>query len=185
MKNKIFKLAIMLLCIANCYEAFAQFYDSHNCYLYIEMGKTIESSSAIDYYHFDSYGDLYSGSLNKDKIRKLIKEGILEEYAINSSHDFEYCSSTSTYKYEVYKCERTERRQEYDTTPWYPGKPVSWGYTTVKVGGYWYRAFSLDRSTLITWYTTKDSNEPINKKHYKRIDPDDLTPKEVDYDFLR
>ena len=34
------------------------------------------------------------------------------------------------------------------------------------------------------WYTTNDSNEAKNKKYYKAIDPSDLIPKEVDYDFL-
>ncbi|MBQ3244422.1 MAG: hypothetical protein IJB01_07440 [Bacteroidaceae bacterium] len=173
MKNKIFKLAIMLFCITNCNEAFAQFYDSHNCYLYIEMGKTIESSSYINYYHFDEDGNMFAQELTKDKVRKLISDDILEEYAVNHWHRYEYCNSTSTHKYEVYKFEKTREVQE------------GWGVTLYGTGEFLYCAFSLDRSSLITWYTAKDSNSPINKKHYKRIVPENLTPKEADYDFLR
>lgn len=178
----LFKTALVLTVSLFCNCAFGQFYDSRNYYLYIEVGKTVSSSSKITYVHFNSDGDLFIGSMPKSKALELYNQGILDEYATNKSHDMKYCSSVSTYKYEVYREPRTEIRQNYNQQ-WYPGYVPSFG-ELVKIGGYWYRAFSHDRSELIYWHTTKDSEEAMKKTYYKRIMPSDLKPKKVDYDFL-
>ena len=179
MKTRILSLLLVLVCLFFGKNAFAQFYDSHNFYLYIEVGKTVESSSTITYVHFNRDGRLYCGSINKENARRDYNEGILDEYAINRNHSFKYCSETSTVRYEVYKEARTETRPY--TGAWYPGCPVM---ETYSLGGYWFRAFSMDRSEMIIWQTTRESNEAKNRKYYKRISPSDLKIKEVEYDFL-
>lgn len=178
----LFKLSFTLILSFICNCAFGQFYDSGNYYLYIEVGKTVQNSSNITYVHFNSNGDLYCGSLPKSKALELYNEGILDEYAINKGHGQKYCSSVSTAKYVVYREPRTEWRQNYNQQ-WYPGYTPSWG-SNVPIGGYAYRAFSKDRSELIFWQTTKDSEEAIKKVYNKRIMPSDLKPKKVEYDFL-
>lgn len=179
MKTKILSLLVALWCMWSENVASAQFYDSYNYYLYIEVGKTIESTSNIYYVHFNSDGNLCCTAISKSAARKYYKDNILDEYAVNLSHNIKYCSTTSTSRYEVYKKERTEDRPYSGS--WYPGCPF---YETVRLGGYWFRAFSLNRDEMIYWYTTRDSNEAKGKKYYKRIKPEDLIPKDVDYDFL-
>ena len=164
---------------SNSNFALAQFYDSHKYYLYIEVGKTVESSTRIVYIHFDSNGNLYDEFMDKSKARKYYKDNILGEYAINLPHDVEYCSNTSTSRYEVYKEARTETRPY--SGAFYPGCPM---WESVHLGGYWFSAFSLNRDEMIKWQTTRESNEAKSKTYYKRIKPEDLMPKEVEYDFL-
>lgn len=182
MRPMVFKVGLILIVLLNCNHAFGQFYDNNNYYLYIEVGQTVESSSKISYVHFNSNGNLYNGSLNKSEAQNKYSNGILDEYAINKSHSFKYCSSVSTDKYEVYREPRTEYRQNFNQQ-WYPGYVPSWG-ENVKIGGYWYRAFSKDRNEMIIWHTTRSSEEAQSKKYYKRIKPSDLKPKKVNYDFL-
>lgn len=179
MKLKLISIIALLISLFFYNDAVAQFYDSRNFYLYIEVGQTLESSSKINYIHFDSSGNLYSGSIEKNTAIKLNQEDILDEYAINKSHSYKYCSNTSTSRYEVYKEARTETRPY--TGQWYPGCPM---WESVSLGGYWFRAFSLDRSEMITWHTTRNSEEAKSRKHYKRIDPSELVKKVVVYDFL-
>ena len=164
--------------------ASAQFYDSYNFYLYIEVGKTLDNlniSSSVYYVHFDGDGDLYCSSVSKGELRKLYNNGIIDEYAINKEHSLEYSSATSTSRYEVYKGKRYTQRTwngSFLYDPYGSGTPL------MDHTGYNYRAFSQDRSEMIMWYTGLNSNEAKNKKHYKRVDPNDLVPKEVKYDFL-
>lgn len=178
MNNKFY--FFLLVFISTCNSIiYAQFYDSRNYYLYTEVGKTVESTTKFIYVHFNAEGNMHYGAIDKNSARNYYKDNILNEYAINSPHDYKYCSIHSTPRYEVYKTERTETRPYFG--PLYSGAPF---WEEVSIGGYWYRAFSLDRNELIIWYTTRESNEAKNKKHYKRINPEDLMPKEIEYDFL-
>ena len=161
--------------------ATAQFYDSYNFYLYIEVGKTLDNSSSVYYVHFNRDGDLYCSSVSKSELRKLYNNGIIDEYAINKKHSLEYSSATSTSRYEVYKGKRYTQRT-WNGCPLFD--PYGSGAPLMDHTGYNYRAFSQDRSEMIMWNTSLQSNEARNKKYYKRVDPDDLVPKEVKYDFL-
>ena len=161
--------------------ASAQFYDSYNFYLYIEVGKTLDNSSSVYYVHFNGDGDLYCSSVSKSELRRLYNNGIIDEYAINKKHSLEYSSATSTSRYEVYKGRRYTQRT-MNGIPLYD--PYGSGAPLMDHTGYNYRAFSQDRSEMIMWNTSLQSNEAKNKKYYKRVDPDDLVPKEVKYDFL-
>lgn len=173
MKRFILLLASLIGCAT---IASAQIYNE--TLLFIKVGETIESSENIVYIHFDDNGSLYSISMSKESARAKYNAGTLMEYGINQKHTFKYCSNTSTSKYKVFK----EKR--YDS--WY-----GVGYMELQarehrtyIGGYWYKAISLDRNEMICWYTTADSNEPKNKIYYKRIESQNLIPKEVEYDFL-
>lgn len=174
-------LLLVPLLLVFCKVSFAQFYDSHNYYLYIEVGKSLENSSSIYYVHFDRDGDLYCASVSKKVLRNLYDDNTIDEYAINKKHSLVYSSATSTSRYEVYKGKRYTQ-QNINGLPVFD--PYGSGAPLMKHSGYNYRAFSNDRSELIMWRTGLQSNEPINKKYYKRIDPEDLVPEEVEYDFL-
>lgn len=157
----------------------AQFYNK--TLLFIEVGKTIESSESVIYVHFDNDGEMHSERMSKSTARSKYNDDVLDEYAVNIRHEAKYCPNTSTNKYEVYK----EGRYETKYVPFGPFNMTPGGsWEKYSIGGYWFNAFSSDFGEMITWFTTRESNEPKSKTYYKRINPKDLVPKEVDYDFL-
>ena len=50
-------ILLMAILTGTSSVASAQFYDSHNFYLYIEVGKTLDNSSSVYYVHFNGDGD--------------------------------------------------------------------------------------------------------------------------------
>lgn len=156
----------------------AQFYDE--ILLFIEVGKTIEDSSSIIYLHFDDDGNMYEYSMNKSTARDKYKKGVLEEYGINQKHNIKRDSSVSTGKYYGVYSQPRYVSGGWGVTGYVMGYP-QYGNTTARNGNKYY-AVSYDE--MVIWNTTNDSNEAKNKKYYKAIDPSDLIPKEVDYDFL-
>lgn len=172
-------LALLLFSPLAC---FAQFSDSYNYYLYIPRGETAEScGSDIYYVHFNSDEKLYCSTITKSTLKTKYNGGVIDEYAVNKSHTYSYDSNTSTYKYEVYRTKKTRAR----TSPpycdiygnWLPGIP----------DGYSYKAFSSDRSEMITWYTNENDDTPRSKKYYKLVKIEDLVPapNPANYDFLK
>lgn len=172
MKKSIF-ISLFLCCTVS---AFSQRYSG--TYFYIKVGQSLESVSKIVIVHFNRDGNCYLNSLYRDDVINKYKQGILEEYPVNENHTLKYDSEVSTYKYDVY----SEKRKE--STYGMPTLENPWGLYTQYIGGYWYRAFSSDMSEMIYWYTTKTSNEAHDKTYYKRINPSDLIPAKVEYDFL-
>jgi hypothetical protein len=164
----------------------AQFSDYYNYYLYIARGETVESSNnGIYYAHFDDEESLYCSTISKSTLKSKYNGGVIDEYAINLSHNCKYDSNTSTYKYEVY-VEKTYSQQ----TLWGSNLPAYDPYTGQPLtyhSGYRYYAFSLDRSEMITWTCDKSDNTPRNKKYYKLVKIEDLVPptNTNNYDFLR
>ena len=175
MKKILFTL--LLICGIST-TANAQFYDE--ILLFIEVGQTVEDTSSIIYMHFDDDGNMYESSMYKSTARVKYKEGVLEEYGVNQTHDIKRDRSISTGKYDgVYSAPR------YVSGGWgvigyFMGFP-QYGDTTVRSGNKYY---AVSDDEMVTWNTTNDSNEAKNKTYYKAIDPSDLVPKEVDYDFL-
>ena len=174
MKKILFTL--LLICGIST-TANAQFYDE--ILLFIEVGKTIEDSSDIIYLHFDDDGNMYKNSISKSTARDKYKKGVLEEYGINQIHNIKRDRSISTGKYDgVYSEPR--KVGEWGVTSYFMGYP-QYGYTSVRSGNFYY---AISDDEMVIWSTTNDSNEAKDKKYYKAIDPSDLVPKEVDYDFL-
>lgn len=170
-------LLLLLLLFPVC--CLAQFYDSHNYYLYIPLGETAESSGIVYYAHFNRSSGLYCEQITKATLKSKFEGDVLDEYAINKQHSYIYDSKTSTYKYEVYRAPKTKMR----TMP--PFVDMFGNVLTVP-DGYFYVAFSLDRKEMIKWNTTENSDAPRNKKHYKLVDINELTPatSSEPYDFL-
>lgn len=175
MKKILFTL--LLICGIST-TANAQFYDE--ILLFIEVGKTIEDSSSIIYLHFDDDGNMYEYSMNKAIARDKYKKGVLEEYGINYKHDIKRDRSVSTGKYDGVYSKPRYVSGGWGVVDYIMGYPL-YGDTTARSGNIYY-AISYDE--MVIWNTTNDSNEAKNKKYYKAIDPSDLVPKEVDYDFL-
>ena len=147
----------------------AQFYDE--ILLFIEVGKTIDDSSRIIYLHFDDDGNMYESSMSKSTVRDKYKQGVLEEYGVNQKHNITRDRSINSSRYSgIYSCKRK--------VPVYGG---IYGYGFYEDGK---RYFGISNDEMVMWNTTNNSNEAQNKKYYKAIDPSDLVPKEVEYDFL-
>ena len=156
----------------------AQFYNE--ILLFIEVGKTVEDTSSIIYMHFDDDGNMYKSSMNKSTARDKYKKGVLEEYGINQKHNIKRDRSVSTGKYDGVYSKPRYVSGGWGVTGYFMGYP-QYGETTVRSGNEYY---AVSDDEMVTWSTTNDSNEAKNKKYYKAIDPSDLVPKEVDYDFL-
>lgn len=166
---------------------FAQFSDSYNYYLYIPRGETAESCrNGIYYAHFNDDERLYCSSLTKSTLKSKYNGGVINEYAVNLSHDYKYDSNTSTYKYEVYvKKEYTQHTLPGTQVPMYD--PYGSGQALTYHSGYKYIAFSSDRTEMITWKTNKNDDTPRQKRYYKLVKIEDLVPPSnpANYDFLR
>lgn len=180
--KKIFLLIAILIPLIS----FAQFSDYYNYYLYIPRGETSQSSNSIYYAHFDSDERLYCATVNKSTLKSKYNDGVIDEFAINKSHNCKYDSNTSTYKFEVY----VQKQYSYQTLPGTnltAYDPYGSGQPLTYHSGYRYFAFSSDRSEMITWTTGKNDNEPRGKKYYKLVKIEDLVPAEnpANYDFLR
>lgn len=164
----------------------AQFNDYYNYYIYIARGETPQScTSGIYYAHFDEDEKLYCSTVLESTLKSKYNDDVIEEYAINKNHNYRYDSNMSTYKYEVY----VEKNYTQHTL-WGTNLPAFDPYTGMPStyhSGYRYCAFSMDRSEMIIWTTTKDDNTPREKKYYKRVKIEDLVPPSdpSKYDFLR
>lgn len=171
-------LSIFVLLFGVVTSVNAQFYNE--MLLFIEVGKTIEDSSSIIYVHFDDDGNMYKNSMNKSTARDKYKKGVLEEFGVNQKHNIERDWDVSSSKYSgVYSTNRYVSGG-WGVTGYLMGYP-QYGYTSVKNGKNY---FGISWDEMVTWNTTNDSNEAQNKKYYKAIDPSDLVPKDVEYDFL-
>ena len=168
---------LLLICGIST-TANAQFYNE--ILLFIEVGKTIEDSSTIIYLHFDSDGNMYKYSMGKSTARDKYKKGVLKEYGINQKHNIKRDRSVSTGKYDGVYSKPRYVSGGWGVTGYFMGYP-QYGNTTVRSGNEYY---AVSDDEMVTWSTTNDSNEAKYKKYYKAIDPSDLVPKEVDYDFL-
>ena len=169
---------ILLLICGFATTANAQFYNE--ILLFIEVGKTVEDTSSIIYMHFDDDGNMYKSSMNKSTARDKYKKGVLEEYGIDQKHNIERDRSVSTGKYDGVYSKPRYVSGGWGVTGYFMGYP-QYGNTTVRSGNEYY---AVSDDEMVTWSTTNNSNEAKNKKYYKAIDPSDLVPKEVDYDFL-
>ena len=161
----------------------AQFSDYYNCYLYIPRGEVASTCNSIHYVHFDSDEKLYYETISRSTLKSKYDGGVLDEYAVNKTHDYEYNYNTSTYKYEVYMKKKYVQQTINGAPLWDPygsGRPLMYH------SGYSYVAFSLDRSEMITWTTGTNDDTPNNKKYYKLVDAEDLIPAPDPnrYDFL-
>ena len=96
------KRLILVLVVFYPLFSFAQFSDYYNYYLYIPRGETASSTKSVQYVHFDRNEKLYCSHILNTTLKRIYKEGIIDEYAVNKSHNFKYDTKTSTYKYEVY-----------------------------------------------------------------------------------
>lgn len=178
--KKVIIIAI-LICPLLC---FAQFSDYYNYYLYIPRGETAESCNSNIYYaHFDSDEKLYCSTTSKSTLKTKYSGGVIDEYAINKSHDCKYDSNTSTYKYEVY-VKKIYSQQTLSGTNIPAFDPYGSGQPLTYHSGYRYFAFSSNRNEMITWTTGKNDNTPKGKKYYKLVKIEDLIPASNDYDFL-
>lgn len=181
----IIKNAFTALFLLISLSSFAQFSDSYNYYLYIPLGETPQScTSNIYYVHFNRDEKVYCSTITKSTLKSKYDGGVIDEYAINKSHDYKYDYDMSTYKYEVYV------KKTYTQRTFGPGIPLHDGYTGAPVmdhTGYSYYAFSLDRQEMITWRTSKNDNTPKQKKYYKLVEIEDIVPPPTpaNYDFLR
>ncbi len=166
---------------------FAQFSDYYNYYLYIPLGETAEScNNNIYYVHFDNEEKLYCSTISKSTLKTKHNDGVIDEYAINKTHDGKYDSNKSTYKYEVYVKKTYTQRTIWGTNlPMYD--PYGSGQPVMDHSGYRYFAFSSDRTEMITWTTSKNDDTPQSKKYYKLVDIKDLVPpsNSANYDFLQ
>ena len=180
------KLILMFLFFLPTF-GFAQFSDSYNYYLYIPRGETAESCNSNIYYaHFDDDERLYCSTVSKSTLKSKYNNDVIDEYAINKSHDYKYDSNTSTYKYEVY-VKKTYSQQTLPGTNLPAYDPYGSGQPLTYHSGYRYFAFSSDRTEMIMWTTGKNDDTPRGKKYYKLVKIDDLVPPSnpANYDFLR
>lgn len=165
---------------------FAQFSDDYNYYLYIPRGETAESCSNNIYYaHFNDEERLYCSTISKSTLKSKYNGGVIDEYAVNKSHNCKYNSSISTYKYEVY-VEKIYSGQTLPGSNLQAYDPYT-GQALTYHSGYRYFAFSSDRKEMITWTTSRDDDTPKGKKYYKLVKINDLVPppNPANYDFLR
>lgn len=179
------KKIILTLLLFSPLLSFAQFSDSYNYYLYIPRGESAKSYNSIHYAHFDEDEKLFCSTVNKSTLKTKYNDGIIDEYAINKSHNASYDYNMSTSKYEVYVAKHYTQRTfgngflMYD--PYGSGAPV------MDHTGYRYYAFTYDRTEMITWTTGKNDDTPKNKKYFKLVNVDDLfpAPDPSNYDFLK
>jgi len=180
--NKSMRILFLLLFLYIPSFSFAQFSDDYNYYLYIPRGETAEScGNNIYYVHFNDDERLYCATITRSTLKTKYQNDVIDEYAVNKTHNYNYDSDMSTYKYEVYYSKKTRAR----TSPpycdiygnWLPGIP----------DGYHYRAFSSDRSEMIIWHTNQNDDTPRGKRYFKLIKIEDLIPPKNtnDYNFLR
>ena len=180
------KFLFLTFCFIHC-VSFAQFSDYYNYYIYIPRGEVAETcNSSIYYVHFDSDERLYCATVSKSTLKAKYNGGVIDEYAVNKSHDCKYDYNTSTYKYEVY-CKKTYSQQTLPGTNLPAYDPYGSGQPLTYHSGYRYYAFSLDRTEMITWTTGKNDDTPRSKKYFKLVKIDDLIPpsNSSNYDFLR
>ena len=178
---------LSIIFILSPLACFAQFSDSYNYYLYIPRGETAEScNSGIYYAHFNNDEKLHCSTVSKSTLKAKYNGGVIDEYAVNKSHDCRYDSSKSTYKYEVYvKSSYSQQTLPGTNLPMYD--PYGSGQPVTYHSGYRYFAFSSDRSEMITWTTGKNDDTPRGKKYYKLVKIEDLVPASnpANYDFLK
>lgn len=176
---------LLLILLFTPLLCFAQFSDYYNYYLYIPLGEVAESCNSNIYYaHFDSDEKLYCATISKSTLKSKNDGGVLDEWAVNKTHDYKYDYNTSTNKYEVYVKKKYVQQTMNGVPLW---DPYGSGQPLMYHSGYSYVAFSLDRSEMITWTTGTKDDTPKNKKYYKLVDADDLipAPDPKRYDFLR
>lgn len=181
------KRLVLMFFVFSPLLTFAQFSDYYNYYLYIPRGETAESSNSNIYYaHFDNDDRLYCSTVSKSTLKSKYNGGVIDEYAVNKSHNYKYDSNTSTYKYEVYVT-KTYSQQTLPGTNLTAYDPYGSGQPLMYHSGYRYFAFSLDRTEMITWSTDKNDDTPRSKKYYKLVTIEDLVPpsNSSNYDFLR
>ncbi|MBR2301375.1 MAG: hypothetical protein IKA41_05415, partial [Bacteroidaceae bacterium] len=163
------KKFLLLLFLFSPLFCFAQFSDDYNYYIYIPRGESAGScSSGIHYVHFDSDEKLYCSTISKSTLKTKYNDGVIDEYAINKSHNYKYDSYTSTYKYEVYVA-KTYTQRTFGPGNFLMYDPYGSGAPVMDHSGYRYYAFSYDRTEMITWTTGKNDDTPKGKKYYKLI----------------
>lgn len=190
MKEKILFAIFALICFPYVSQVSAQIYCSENCF-YSEAGKSeckyvvkFEGSNKRVWLKTVSHSDVRS-NLNKSKD---YYENEVWTDGQNSAYMFEYDSSKSNYKNEVYKRKKTSSRERLNQwgTAYDPFTGMHLGYETYQTG--WeYVAISNDKSYMIKWYENLNNydGEIKGKTEYSRILKDDLLPKSVNYDFLQ
>lgn len=171
MKNSVWKLFLVFLGFILAQNIHAQIYSSEVCF-YIKTGESLENNpGGLIFVLFDG-NQLVRSNYTSFYIKNRLREdpNFFDKYLKNlkcKDCTFEYSSSMSTSKREVYRYR-------------YPGYRDSF----LNYAPEWRCiAVSLDKSSLIYW-NESDSGAISGKQYYVRVNKSDLLPKGSNHDFL-
>lgn len=185
------KYLVMLVCmtLGLVNVAKAQIYSSEDCFY------SKEGSSSVQYVVKFEGNRVWLKSVSHSTVRSnLAKSEDFYEKEVwtdgkNNVKMYEYDSYRSTSAREVYKAENKKAIYR-GGAPFFcqfcglygPGCG-SHGYEII---GYFYVAFSKDKSSFIKWYEKKDNydGQIKNREDFTRVPKEDLLPKAVNDDFL-
>ena len=181
-------LALTLLLLGFTKGAWSQIYSSENCF-YSKAGR-----SEVEYVvKFESSKVWLKYVINHYTLRENLSksENFYENEVWRDGNDnaemYEYDYQKSTSSRVVYKREDKHNRWDINCIrcrdPFLPGGCGAHG---IEVRGYYYVAFSKDKSSFISWYEKKDdyNGEIQYRKDYTRVPKEDLLPKAANSDFL-
>lgn len=185
-------LALTLLLLGFTKGAWSQIYSSENCF-YSKAGR-----SEVEYVVKFESSKVWLKYVSHSTVRKNLSksENFYENEVWRDGNDgaemYEYDYQKSTSSRVVYKRERKENRYSRDCMycktigfrePFHRGGCGAHG---TEVVGYYYVAFSKDKSSFISWYEKKDdyNGEIQSREDYTRVPKEDLLPKAANYDFL-
>ena len=178
-------LALTLLLLGFTKGAWSQIYSSENCF-YSKAGR-----SSVDYVVKFESSKVWLKSESHSTVRENLSksENFYENEVWRDGYNafmYEYDYQKSTSSRVVYKRESKKARYSPYCRNCFPFGAIGCGAHGFDVVGYWYVAFSKDKSSFIRWYEEKDdyNGEIQSREDYTRVPKEDLLPKAANYDFL-
>ena len=175
-------LMFILAMVMACGVAKAQLYGS-DVYYYIPTGQSITNSTSVYVIYFDGRRCFAHEERRSTIVNKLNEDSryyinYAKRTLENPDNGINYNASMSTSSRVVYQSE------------WYGSASFNYdpfsgsGNWNQPVLGYYYKAFSKDKSSMIGWRERKNSGSVESKTYYKQVDVKDLLPKAANHDFL-
>ena len=156
----------------------AQFYSE--TFFFVQVGVEVKGSTSITIFDYNSSGALLTRSIKAREVVEKYNNGDLYSYLRQGKHDKQRDNSINSSKYTVYSY-----KYVVDAVPqsiWTgSGWSSTWNYV---YNGRGYYGITSDAKEVVWWRTTNNSNEPKERKHYKRISISELVELVDEYGFL-
>lgn len=169
---------ILLLICGFATTANAQFYG--DTFFFVQVGVEIKSSTSIAVFDYNGSGDLSIRTLKAREVIEKYNNGTLYSYLAQAKHNEERDYSIDSSKYTVYSykyVDHVEPQSIWTGSGW----STTWNYV---YNGRGYYGITSDAEEAVSWRTTKNSTEPKERKHYKRISISELAQLVDEYGFL-